>query len=121
MQQIMAQYCGYKIRSESLLRAGYKYVSDLKQFALTQLKAEDAHDLMRCLEVLDMLDVAQATILVTANRKETRGAFHRRSDYTFTNPLLNNKFQTIRKTPEGIREEVPVEQGVVMEFRPKGR
>ncbi len=121
LQQIMAQYCGYKIRSESLLRAGYKYVSDLKRFALAQLKAEDAHDLMRCLEVLDMLDVAQATILVTANRKETRGAFHRRADYTYTNPLLNNKFQTIRKTPEGIRGEVPVEQGVVMEFRPKGR
>lgn len=121
LQQIMGQYCGYKVRSDSLLRAGYKYVSDLKKFARAQLKAENSHELMRCLEVLDMLDIAQATILVTANRKESRGPFHRRTDYTFTNPLMNNKFQTIHKTPECIRGEVPVEEGVVLEFRPKGR
>ena len=76
---------------------------------------------MRCLEVLDMLDIAQATILVTANRKESRGPFHRRTDYTFTNPLMNNKFQTIHLTPEAMRGEVPVEEGVVLEFRPKGK
>lgn len=121
LEQIMGSYCGYKVRSETLLRAGYKYVSDLKQFALAELKADNAHELMRCLEVLDMLDVAQATILSTANRRESRGPFHRRTDYTFTNPLLNNKFQTICKTPAAIRGEVPLEDGVRMEFRNKGR
>lgn len=109
------------MRSGSLLRAGYKYVSDLKKFAHAQLKADNSHELMRCLEVLDMLDIAQATILATANRKESRGPFHRRTDYTFTNPLMNNKFQTIHKTPECVRGEVSVQDGVVMEFRPKGR
>ena len=121
LEQIMAQYCSYKVRSDSLLRAGYKYVTDLKRFARAQLMASNSHELMRCLEVLDMLDVAQATLLVTANRKESRGPFHRRTDYTFTNPLMNNKFQTIRKTPEAMRGEVPLEEGVVLEFRPKGR
>ena len=96
LQQIMGQYVSFKLRSESLLRAAAKYVSDLKKYSYAQLKADNAHELMRCLEVLDMLDVAQATIFAAANRRESRGPFHRRSDYTFTNPLLNNKFQTVR-------------------------
>ncbi len=97
LEQIMGQYASYKVRSGTLLQAGYKYVSDLKRFALAELAAANSHELMRCLEVLDMLDVAQAVFVATENRKETRGPFHRRTDYTFTNPLLNNKFQTIRK------------------------
>ncbi len=121
LEQIMGQYCGTKVRSASLLEAGFQYISDLKRYCYDQLKAENAHELMRCLEVLDMLDVAQATILVTNNRKESRGPFHHRTDYTFTNPLLNNMFQTIRKTKEGIEDAVPMRDGVVLEFRPKGR
>ena len=109
LEQIMAQYCSYKIRSESLLTAGLKYLGDLKKFARAQLKADNAHELMRCLEVLDMIDVAIATITTTRNRRESRGPFHRRSDYTFTNPLMNNKFQVTR-----------LQDGeLVCEFRPK--
>ncbi len=121
LEQIMGQYCGYKVRSESLLEAGFQYISDLKRYCYDQLKAENSHELMRCLEVLDMLDVAQATILVTNNRRESRGSFHRRTDYTFTNPLLNNMFQTICKTRDGIEGTIPMREGVVLEFRPKGR
>lgn len=49
--------------------------------------------------------------LTSENRKETRG-FHVRADYPFTNPLLNNKFQTIEKNPDGT---------VTMVFRDKLR
>ena len=67
------------------------------------------------------LSCGKNTILATNNRKETRGPFHRRTDYTFTNPLMNNKFQTIRLSPEALRGEVAPEEGAIMEFRPKGR
>ena len=39
-------------------------------------------------------------ILSAQARKETRG-LHRRPDYPFTNPLLNNHFVTITKTSHG--------------------
>lgn len=105
LEQIMAQYAGYKVRSETLLRAGYKYICDLKKYAENELAAENSHELMRCIEVLDMLDVAQAVFFATQNRKESRGPFHRRADYTFTNPLMNNKFQTVRKTGDDFESE----------------
>ena len=77
------------------MKSGIKYLDDLKRHSLNQLKAETSHELMRSLEVLDLIDYAKATALMSENRKESRGPHHKRSDYTYTNPLLNNKFQTI--------------------------
>lgn len=111
LQQIMREYVGMKLRSESLMKAGIKYIRDLRKYSLNQLKADNAHELMRTLEVLDLIDVGEAVALMSENRKESRGRCHRRSDYTFTNPLLNNKFQTIAKTKDGFQ----------LEFRDKAR
>lgn len=95
LNQIMDKYLSVKSpRSETLMRAGYKYLSDLKKYATAELSAANAHELMRALEVMDLIDLGMAAILSCQNRKESRG-LSRRSDYTFTNPLLNNKFQTI--------------------------
>ena len=91
LQQIMEKYVSVKnVRSESLMKAGYKYLSDLKKYALEQLKAENSHELIRSLEVLDLLDIGIIMALCGENRKETRGVI-KRVDYPFTNPLLNNK------------------------------
>ena len=60
------------------------------------LCAEDSHALMRCVEVLDLMDLGELVFLTALERKETRG-MHIRSDYPFTNPLLD-KFITIRLT-----------------------
>ncbi len=103
MQQIMNKYVGTEVRSETLLKSGIKYIGDLKRYANEQLRAENSHELMRCLEVLDMLDVAEASAISAEGRKETRGKCHNRVDYTYTNPLLNNKFQTIEKTRDGLK------------------
>lgn len=111
LSQIMDKYLSVKgVRSENLMRAGYKYLGDLKKYTIAQLRAENSHELMRALEVMDLIDLAQAIFLCSENRKETRG-FHRRSDYTFTNPLLNNRFQTIH-----LKDGKPV-----LEFRDKVR
>jgi succinate dehydrogenase/fumarate reductase flavoprotein subunit len=96
LQQIMNDYAGVEVRSETLLTAGLKYLRDLRKKALNSLAAENAHTLMRCLETLDLMDCGEAIFLSALERKETRGR-HVRSDYPFTNPLLENKFMTIRK------------------------
>ena len=110
LNQIMDKYVSVKnVRSETLLKSAYKYLTDIKRYAVEQMKAENSHELVRCLEVLDLLDLGQATALCSENRKESRGMYNRRVDYPFTNPLMNNKFQTIYLGVDG----------AVMEFRDK--
>lgn len=96
LQQIMNDYAGTAVRSETLLSAGLKYLGDLKRKALATLRAEDSHTLMRCLETIDLMQCGELIFLTALERKETR-ALHVRSDYTFTNPLLQDKFITIRQ------------------------
>ena len=97
----MDTYVGVtNVRSETLLLSGIKYLSDLKKYTVEQVRAENAHELVRVLETLDLLDAGYATALCAENRKETRG-FHRRVDYPYTNPLMNNKFQTIELGTDG--------------------
>lgn len=109
LQVIMNDYIGLKVRSEDMMRAGIKYLGDLKSYAQQEIGCEDAHQLMRTMELFDLIDLAEAVAITSRNRKESRG-MHRRIDYTFTNPLLNNKFQTICKKPDG---------EVVLEWRDK--
>jgi succinate dehydrogenase/fumarate reductase flavoprotein subunit len=104
LQQIMNDYAGTAVRSETLLSAGLKYLGDLKKKALATLRADDAHTLMRCLETIDLMQCGELIFLTALERKETR-ALHVRSDYTFTNPLLQDKFITVRQEKGRIRIE----------------
>ena len=96
LQQIMTDYAGITVRSETLLKAGLKYLRDLKKKAVETMTAEDSHTLMRCVETLDLMECGEAIFLTALERKETRG-LHNRSDFPFTNPLLSDKFLTIRQ------------------------
>lgn len=94
LQVIMNDYVSLKLRSEDMMRAGIKYLDDLKAYALNEIGCQDAHQLMRTMELFDLIDIGKAIAITARNRKESRGGHHR-VDYTYTNPLLNNKFQTI--------------------------
>lgn len=97
LQQIMTEYadCGpHRLRSRTMLTAGLKYLGDLRHKLEEQLYAHDAHDLMRAAEVLNLADLGQALMVAARERKESRGR-HLRADYTFTNPLLRDKFLQI--------------------------
>ncbi len=94
LQQIMYDYAGSN-RSETLLEAGLSHLRRLKEKTSTPMLARNQHELMHCLEVLDLLDVGEAVFIAANERKETRG-IHVRSDYPFTNPLLE-KFLIIKK------------------------
>jgi succinate dehydrogenase/fumarate reductase flavoprotein subunit len=104
LQQIMNDYAGTGVRSETLLNAGLKYLRDLKQKAIAELKADNSHTLMRCFETIDLMECGEVIFLTALERKETR-ALHVRPDYPFTNPLLQDKFITVRQERGRIRIE----------------
>ncbi len=103
LTQIMSDYANagpYHVRSQSLLTAGLKYLRQLRKETYKAIKASCSHTLMRAAEVLDLLDCAEVIIIGALERKESRGN-HKRSDYTFTNPLLEDKMLDITKKDDG--------------------
>lgn len=107
LQQIMSDYAPaapYHVRSETLLKAGLKYLGDLRQTVLNEVSTPCSHTLMRAMESLDLIDVGEIIMNAALERKESR-ALHQRSDYTFTNPLLSNKFLQIWQEDGEIRTE----------------
>ena len=97
LQQIMIDYAGLA-RSETLLKAGLKYLGDLREEVLDTMIAANAHELMRCMEVLDLMECAEVIFFAALERKETRG-LHKRLDFPFTNPLLQDRFITVEREP----------------------
>ncbi|PKN30292.1 MAG: FAD-dependent oxidoreductase [Deltaproteobacteria bacterium HGW-Deltaproteobacteria-21] len=97
LQQVMQDYAGVDgVRSETLLNAGSTYLRRLRERALESLSVRNSHELMRALETLDLMECGEAIFRTALERKETR-AMHKRSDFPFTNPLLQDKFLTIRR------------------------
>ncbi len=94
LQQIMNDYAGAN-RSETLLEAGQEYLQRLRRKAGRLLMANNQHELMHGLEVLDLLDIGEGVFTAARARKESRG-LHVRADYPFTNPLLE-KFLLVSK------------------------
>ncbi|MBW1799969.1 MAG: FAD-binding protein [Deltaproteobacteria bacterium] len=86
LQEIMKDYAG-AVRNDTLLEAGLGYLMRLKDKACHMLSAKNQHELMHCLEVLNLLDLAELVFVGARERKETRNR-HVRNDYPFTNPLL---------------------------------
>lgn len=98
LQQIMWDFAGL-VRSETLLNAGLATLLRLKEKAEKTMIAKNPHELMRCLEVLNMIEIGELIFRAAKERKETRGK-HIRVDYPFTNPLLE-KLLIVRKTEKG--------------------
>ena len=104
LQNIMNDYAGANVRSESLFAAGLQYLATLKEEALKHLYASNSHELLRVLETFDLMEVGEALMIMARNRKETRGMY-KRVGYTYTNLLLNGKFQTIQRCGDEVKLE----------------
>lgn len=89
LNQVMQDYAG-PIRSGSMLQAGLSHLRRLKEKAHNTMLAQNQHELMHCLEALNLLDLGELIFIASLERKETRGNFIR-SDYPYTNPLMTNK------------------------------
>ena len=97
--QVMQDYAG-AVRSETFLQAGLSHLRKLREKAYSTMMAKNQHELVHCLEVLNLFDVGELVFVAAIERKETRGGLHR-PDYPFTNPLLNKKILICRKTGDG--------------------
>jgi len=99
LQQVMNDYAG-SVRNEALLQQGLSHLQRLKKKIDTTMIARNSHELMRCLEVLNMFELGELVFITALDRKETRG-LHVRPDYPFTNPTLNQThvIQNIDGTP----------------------
>ncbi|GAW93557.1 adenylyl-sulfate reductase subunit alpha [Calderihabitans maritimus] len=87
LQEVMDYYAGGIGRgygtSEKLLATAREKVAELKK-QVTEMSAEDSHDLMRVWEVRDKLDLAAAVIEHLLYRRETRWPCYQvRWDYPF--------------------------------------
>jgi len=95
LQETMDDYCGY-VRSATLLEAGLKHLQRVKQKAYSAMVARDQWQLTRCLEVLNLLDLSEITILAANERKETRGR-HFRADHPFANVALDKMLLYVKQ------------------------
>jgi succinate dehydrogenase/fumarate reductase flavoprotein subunit len=86
LQQIMLDYAG-QVRSKTLLEAGWDALRGLKEKGYSNMVGRNPHELMRSLEVLNLIELGELVFITANERKETRGK-HIRPDYPFTNPLL---------------------------------
>ncbi|MGD8362723.1 MAG: FAD-binding protein [Gemmatimonadota bacterium] len=87
LQQVMNDYAG-TVRNEALLEQGLAHLRRIKDKARHELMARNSHELWRCLEVLNLMELGELVFVLALDRKETRG-LHRRPDYPFTNPTLD--------------------------------
>ena len=89
LQQVMSDYAGF-IRSETMLEAGLTHLRRLKKEASSAMIARNQHELMRSLEVLNLIELGELVCVAAMERKETRG-WHERKDYPYKDPLLDKE------------------------------
>lgn len=107
VEQVMHDYAG-AVRSDTQLEAGLSHLRKLKAKANKLILAKNQHELMHCLEVLNLYEMGELVFVTSLarkeTRKETRGSFVR-SDYPYTNPLLNNMRLFCKKAGDQIVTE----------------
>jgi len=99
VQNFMDFYCG-DVRSEAMLRRGLERLEDAKA---APMKAENPHELGRCLDVKSIIDNAELVLRSSLERRESRPipfGFHR-ADFPEQDDENWLVFLAIRKEPDG--------------------
>jgi succinate dehydrogenase/fumarate reductase flavoprotein subunit len=68
----------------------------LKKKAYEIIRAGNQHEVVRCLEVLNLIEMGELVFIGALDRRETRGT-HVRLDYPLTNPRMNGKVHIQKK------------------------
>ena len=110
VQNLIDLYCG-DVRSEAMLKRGLERLEDAKE---APLKAENPHELGRCLDVKSIIDNAELVLRSSLERKESRAIpfEFRRADYPEQDDENWLVFSAIRKEEDGefTFEKIPVER-----------
>jgi succinate dehydrogenase / fumarate reductase, flavoprotein subunit len=92
------------IRDAEKLQRAQREIIGLKQEA-NSLYAQNIHELQSCLEICDMLKVAEVIILAALERTESRGA-HYRSDYPQMDPAWEKNIRVYKGNDEKLVTEM---------------
>jgi hypothetical protein len=94
--RIMQNYCG-EVKSEELLTIGLKLLKDIALEDTSKLHARNPHELVRCLEVLNIMTNAEPVLHSCLARQASSKHLHfRRQDYPEIDPPDWHKFVTIK-------------------------
>lgn len=94
--RIMQNYCG-EIKSEELLKIGLEQLEKMREIEAPLLNVRNPHELIRTLEVLNILTNAKLVIYSCLARKASSKQLHfMRSDYPEMDPPNWHKFITVR-------------------------
>ena len=104
IRYICDRYIGVQ-KSGGKLSEGVRRLSSIRREFLPRLMARNPHELMRCLEVRNLFDVAEVHIKASLERRESRQD-HERLDFPDRDPALDGKlsFQYIKDN--GLRVEM---------------
>ncbi|MFC2021545.1 FAD-binding protein [Chloroflexota bacterium] len=102
LQQLMNDYCGTH-RSEKSLTSGLMHLKRLKERVKTTVIARNQHELMRCIEVRNLIELSELIMIAALERKESREA-HQRADYPYSNRLLEKLLIVKKKGNEPFTE-----------------
>lgn len=96
ISRIMQNYCG-GVKSEELLKTGLLILKNIKENEASNLAAQNPHELVRSLEVLNILTNAELVIHACLARKASSKHLHFiRSDYREMDPPEWHKFVTVK-------------------------
>jgi succinate dehydrogenase/fumarate reductase flavoprotein subunit len=100
--KIMQNYCG-AFKTEELLSTGLKMLKDLREREAVNLAVQNPHELMRALEVLNIMTNAEVVMEACRARKaSSRDMDFVRLDYPEDNPPEWKKFVTIKLGRDGV-------------------
>lgn len=95
LQQLMQDYAGV-LRSGPMLSAGLSYLRRMRKKVDQTLMARNRWELTRCIETMNLMEIAELVLIGALERRESR-ALHQRADYPLTDPVMDGKEIVIRK------------------------
>ena len=97
ISKAMQIYCGDN-KNEAFLKEGLDLLKDYEENVLPQISCENPHELMRALEVFDILEVSKLIINACLLRKSSsKPLCFERTDYPEMDPEEDRRFVTIRQ------------------------
>jgi succinate dehydrogenase/fumarate reductase flavoprotein subunit len=106
----MQDYCG-DTKTAELLEIGMTALQEIKEGEAANLTARNPHELMRALEVLDILTVSEMIVTACQARKACNSwIFFERMDYPEDDPAEWRKWITIKLDEQGVKiGELPLD------------
>lgn len=99
--RVMQNYCS-ELKNEELLKIAENWLEDIEQNEVRRVSAKNPHQLMRTLDVIDILTCAQMIVQASQARKaSSRALSFNRIDYPESDPPEWNKYIVISRDAGG--------------------